>query len=59
MVEHSTLYPGELDLLQGSRGANRLRFSVLHKHLLWKTRFPSGRSEKCDEAIEFLATRLG
>lgn len=59
LVEHFTLYPDELELLRNKAGANRLGFAVSMKFLLWKARFPSGRSELPDSVIEFVAKQVG
>lgn len=59
LVEHFTLYPDELELLRNKSGATRLGFAVSIKFLLWKARFPSGRSELPDSAIEFVAKQVG
>jgi hypothetical protein len=58
-VEHFTLYPDETRLLRNKSGATRLGFGVSLKFLLWKARFPRGRSELPDNMIEFVAGQVG
>ena len=58
LVERFTLLPDELALLRNKPGATRLGFAMLLKHLIWKGRFPRGRSDLSDEAVEFVARQV-
>ncbi|MEU9212792.1 DUF4158 domain-containing protein [Streptomyces sp. NPDC048415] len=55
VVEHFTLDPGELALLRNKTGATRLGFTAMLKFLLFKGRFPRGRFELPDDAVDHLA----
>src|SRR5947209_2369387 len=59
LIEHFTLYPDEHDLLRDKSGVGRLGFSLLLKYLLWKGRFPRGRSELPEGSVEFVAKQVG
>jgi hypothetical protein len=59
LVEHFTLYPDETVLLRNKSGATRLGFGLSLKFLLWRARFPRGRGELPDNAIEFVAGQVG
>ncbi len=59
LVEHFTLYPDETRLLRNKSGATRLGFSLSLKFLLWRARFPRGRGELPDNAIEFMSGQVG
>ena len=59
LVEHWTLLPAELDLLAGKHdGASKLAFSLLLKFYGRYGRFPRGRSELKQEAVEFVAAQV-
>ena len=58
LVEHFTLLPDESALLRNKTGATRLGFATLLKHLIWRGRFPRGRSDLPDEAVEFIAKQV-
>jgi hypothetical protein len=58
LVERFTLLPDELALLRNKTGATRPGFAMLLKHLIWKGRFPRGRSDLPDEAVEFVARQV-
>jgi len=58
LVEHFTLLPDELRLLRNKTGATRLGFGLLLKYLAWKGRWPRGRSELPDNAIEHVARQV-
>lgn len=53
--EHFTLSDAELGLLRNKTGATRLAFALSLKHLLWRGRFPRGRAELPDDAVEHVA----
>ena len=59
LIEHFTLSTDERELLRNKTGATRLGFSLILKFLLWKGRFPRGRSELADEAVSFVARQVG
>jgi hypothetical protein len=50
LSEYFTLLPDESALLRNKTGATRLGFALVLKHLIWKGRFPRGRSDLPDEA---------
>lgn len=56
---HFTLRSGELELLRNKTGATRLGFALLITFLALKGRFPHGRSDLPDNAIEFIAKQVG
>lgn len=58
LVEHWTVLTDEQELLAGRRGATKLGFTLLLKFYTRHGRFPSGRSELPDEAIEFVARQV-
>jgi hypothetical protein len=55
LIEHFTLSTDERELLRNKAGATRLGFAVILTFLLWKGRFPRGRSEAADQAVAFVA----
>ena len=58
LVDDWTLVGDERDLIAGKRGATRLGFAVLLKFYTCHGRFPAGRSELPDEAVEFVAKQV-
>lgn len=58
LVEHFTLRPDELPLLRNKTGATRLGFALLLKYLPGRGRWPRGRSELPDNAIEHVARQV-
>jgi hypothetical protein len=58
VVEHFTLDDHERDLLRNKSGSTRLGFEAMLKFLGWKGRFPRGRFELPDDAIEHLARQV-
>ena len=58
VIEHFTLDDGERELLRNKAGATRLGFAAMLKFLSWKGRFPRGRFELPDDAIEHLARQV-
>jgi hypothetical protein len=58
LVEHWTLLDDERELSGGKRGPTRLGFALLLKFFTRHGRFPAGRSELPDEAIEFVARQV-
>jgi Domain of unknown function (DUF4158) len=58
LVEHWTVLDDERELIAGKRGPTRLGFALLLKFFTRHGRFPAGRSELPDEAIEFVARQV-
>jgi len=58
VVEHFTLGDRERELLRNKSGSTRLGFAAMLKFLGWKGRFPRGRFELPDDAIEHLARQV-
>jgi hypothetical protein len=58
LVEHFTLVGDELELLRNKTGATRLAFALFLKYLPWKGRFPRGRAELADNAIEHVGRQV-
>lgn len=59
LVEHWTLLPAETDLLAGKHdGATKLGFALLLKFHGRYGRFPRGRAELRQEAVEFVAAQV-
>ncbi len=59
LVEHWTLLDDERELIAGKRGPTRLGFALLLKFYTQAGRFPGGRGELPDEAVEFVARQVG
>jgi Domain of unknown function (DUF4158) len=59
LVDQFTLVEDELELLRNKTGATRLGFGVVLKFLVWKGRFPRGRGEVPDNAVEHVARQVG
>jgi hypothetical protein len=59
LVEQWTLLDGERELIAGRRGPTRLGFALLLKFYIRAGRFPRGRGELPDEAVEFVARQVG
>jgi TnpA family transposase len=59
LVEYFTLANHELELLRNKTGATRLAFGLFLKYLPWKGRFPRGRAELADNAVEHVARQVG
>jgi Domain of unknown function (DUF4158) len=58
LVDHWTVLDDERKLIAGKRGPTRLGFTLLLKFYTQHGRFPSGRSELPDEAVEFVAKQV-
>ncbi|MCA1697930.1 MAG: Tn3 family transposase, partial [Actinobacteria bacterium] len=58
VVEHFTLDHRERDLLRNKSRSTRLGFAAMLKFLGWKGRFPRGRFELPDDALEHLARQV-
>lgn len=59
LIDRWTLVADELALVAGKRGATRLGFAVLLRFYTDRGRFPRGRSEIPDSAIEYVARQVG
>ncbi|MEU5943672.1 DUF4158 domain-containing protein [Micromonospora sp. NPDC047548] len=59
LVEHWTLLDDERELIAGKRGPTRLGFALLLKFYTLVGRFPRGRGELPDEAVEFVGRQVG
>jgi hypothetical protein len=59
LIDRWTLVADELALVAGKRGATRLGFAVLLCFYTDRGRFPRGRSEIPDSAIEYVARQVG
>ena len=58
LVEHWTVLEDEEQLVAGKRGATRLGFALLLKFYTRLGRFPRGRSELPQEAVDFVAHQM-
>lgn len=58
LIDRWTLVADELTLVAGKRGATRLGFAVLLRFYTEKGRFPRGRSEIPDGAVEYVARQV-
>ena len=52
LVDHFTLVDEDLRLLRNKTGPMRLGFALLLKFVRWRGRFPRGRAELPDNAVE-------
>jgi len=59
VVDHFTLVDDEVDHLRNKAGATRLGFALTLKFLLWRGRFPRGRHELADDAVDHVARQVG
>jgi hypothetical protein len=59
LIEHWTLIGEELTQLAGKRGPTRLAFALSLKFHQLNGRFPRGRAELPEDAVEFLAKAVG
>jgi TnpA family transposase len=59
LIDRWTLLPDDHSLLQGKAAENRLGFSLLLKFYNHAGRFPRGRSEIPEEAVEYVARQVG
>lgn len=58
LVEHWTVLDDERALVDAKHGGTRLGFALLLKHYTRHGRFPTGRTEIPDAAVEFVARQL-
>ena len=59
LIDRWTLLPDDHSLLQGKAAENRLGFALLLKFYNHSGRFPRGRSEIPEEAVEYVAQAGG
>jgi TnpA family transposase len=59
VVDHFTLVGDEVDQLRNKAGATRVGFALTLKFLLWRGRFPRGRHELADDAVDHVARQVG
>lgn len=59
LIGHWTLIGDELSQVAGTRGPTRLGFSLLLRFYTQQGRFPRGRGELPDEAVAYVARRIG
>lgn len=59
LIDRWTLVDDELALVAGKRGATRLGFALLLRFYTEQGRFPRGRSEIPDPAIEYVSRQAG
>lgn len=59
VVDHFTLVGEEVDQLRNKAGPTRLGFALALKFLLWRGRFPRGRHELADDAVDHVARQVG
>lgn len=59
LVDRFTLAVEDLRLLRNKTGPTRLGFALLLKLLVWRGRFPRGRAELPDNAVEHVARQVG
>lgn len=58
LIEHWTLVDEEMELLAGRRGPTKLAFALMLKFHQLHGRFPRGRGELPDEAVEYVAAAV-
>lgn len=59
LIDCWTLVGDELELVAGKRGATKLGFALLLRFYTVRGRFPHGRSEIPDSAVEYVARQVG
>lgn len=59
LIDCWTLVGGELELVAGKRGATRLGFALLLRFYIERGRFPRGRGELPDAAVNYVARQVG
>ncbi|UQX13220.1 DUF4158 domain-containing protein [Candidatus Mycobacterium methanotrophicum] len=59
LIDRWTLVGDELELVSGKRGATRLGFALLLRFYVECGRFPHGRGEIPDAAVEYVARQVG
>lgn len=59
LIDQWTLVGAELELVSGKRGATRLGFALVLRFYTERGRFPRGRGEIPDAAVEYIARQVG
>jgi Domain of unknown function (DUF4158) len=59
LIDRWTLGDAERELVSGKRGATRLGFALLLRFYTERGRFPRGRGEIPDAAVEYIARQVG
>lgn len=59
VVDHFTLVGDEVDQLRNKAGPTRLGFALTLKFLLCRGRFPRGRHDLADDAVNHVARQVG
>ena len=59
LIDRWTLVGDELDLMIGKRGTTGLGFALMLRFYAERGRFPRGRSEVPDGAVEYVARQVG
>src|SRR2546430_499617 len=59
LVDNFTLTAGDLQLLRNKTGPSQFAFGLLLKYLPWRGRFPRGRSDLPDNAVDHIARQIG
>lgn len=59
LIDAWTLVGNEPELIGGKRGPTRLGFAILLRFYTERGRFPRGRAEVPDEAVEYVARQVG
>lgn len=59
LIDRWTLVGDELALVAGKRGATKLGFALMLRFYTERGRFPRGRSEIPDSAVDYLARQVG
>lgn len=59
LIDRWTLVGAELELVSGKRGATRLGFALVLRFYTERGRFPRGRGEIPDAAVEYVARQVG
>ncbi|KPN46763.1 DUF4158 domain-containing protein [Mycobacterium intracellulare] len=58
LIDCWTLVGDELELVAGKRGATKLGFALLLRYYTERGRFPRGRSEIPDAAVDYMARQV-
>lgn len=59
LIDCWTLVGNELELVAGKRGATKLGFALMLRFYTEHGRFPRGRGEIPDNAVEYVARQVG
>jgi uncharacterized protein (DUF4415 family) len=58
LIEHFTIVPSEMKLIENKTGANKLGFAVLLKYFQIEARFPDHKNEIPEAVIAYIAKQL-